>query len=249
MAGQLVQQAGLADVRAAEQGHPARSAFGPVGVLRPVGQRVEHQVEQVTAAAPVQRADRRGLAEPERPQRGDLGLGLGVVDLVGRDHDRLAGPAQHVGHRLVRVSHADGGVHDEQHRVGGVHRDPGLAGDLGGQALGALDRGFPAAGVDQRELPAVPQRVVGDPVPGHAGDVLYYRLPAAENPVDQRGLAHVGPADDGDDRNGRAAVAAVLGGTVIVVVVVIVGAEFAGTEFVGVEVADTVIGGAWAGLF
>jgi len=70
--GQLVQQAGLADVRAADQGYPARSAFGLLGVLRRIGQRVEHQVEQVAAAAPVQRADWRGLAEPQRPQRRDL---------------------------------------------------------------------------------------------------------------------------------------------------------------------------------
>ncbi len=199
MADQLVQQAGLTDVRAAEKGHPARSRLGLVGVLRRVGQRVEHEVEQVTAAAPVQRADRRGLAEPQRPERRDLGFGLGVIDLVGRDHDRLAGPAQHAGHRRVRVGHSHRGVHYEQHRVGGVNRDPGLGRDPRGEAFRALHRGFPAAGVHQRERPAVPDGVVGDPVPGHPRGVLHDRLPAAQDPVHQCGLAHVGPADDGDN--------------------------------------------------
>jgi len=134
VAGQLVQQAGLADVRAADQGHPARPALGVTGVLGRVGQRVEYQVEQVAAAAPVQRTDRGGLAQAERPQRRDLGFGPGVVDLVGRDHDRLARTAQHAGHRRVRVGHPHRGVHHEQHRVGGVHRHPGLGGHPGSQA-------------------------------------------------------------------------------------------------------------------
>ena len=43
--------------------------------------------------------------------------------------------------------------------------------------------------------------VVGDPVAGHAGHVLDDGLAAAEDPVDQRRLADVGPADDGEHRD------------------------------------------------
>src|SRR5262249_11177483 len=49
-----------------------------------------------------------------------------------------------------------------------------------------------------------PVGVVGDPVAGHPGNVLHHRLATAEDPVDQRGLAHVGAADDG--HHGRRAV-------------------------------------------
>ena len=51
--------------------------------------------------------------------------------------------------------------------------------------------GVPAAGVDDGEGAAVPVRVVGDPVAGHAGDVLHDRLAAADDPVHQRRLADV----------------------------------------------------------
>ena len=76
-------------------------------------------------------------------------------------------------------------------------RDLGLGGDPLGQAPGV---GVPAAGVDDRERAAVPVGVVGDAVAGHAGDVLDDGLAAADDPVDQRRLADVGAADDGQHR-------------------------------------------------
>ena len=83
-----------------------------------------------------------------------------------------------------------------------VDRDLGLRGDPLGEAAGV---GVPAAGVDDGERAAVPVGVVGHPVAGHAGHVLDDRLAAADDPVDQRRLADVGAADDGQhrDRSGR----------------------------------------------
>ena len=52
-------------------------------------QRAEYGVEQVTAAAAVQCADRQRLAEAERPQRVHFRLAGRVVDLVRGQHDRL----------------------------------------------------------------------------------------------------------------------------------------------------------------
>ena len=153
MADQLVEQAGLAHVGAAEERHPAGAALGLVRFLRCVWQRVEHHIQQVAAASPVQRADRGGLAETQRPQRRDVGLGLGVIDLVGRDHDRLARPAQHPGHRRVGVGHPDGGVHHEQHGIGGLDRDPGLGGDPRGQALRALRGSQPPVSTTVNDRP------------------------------------------------------------------------------------------------
>jgi hypothetical protein len=45
--------------------------------------------------------------------------------------------------------------------------------------------------------------VVGPRSRGHAGGVLHDGLAAAEDAVHQRGLAHVGAADDRDDRQRR----------------------------------------------
>ena len=123
------------------------------------GQRVEHRVEQVAGAAPVQAAHRVRLAQPEAPQRRGVGDEPVVVDLRGGQQHRAVRAAQHPRDRLVGGGGADARVDDQQDRVGGAHRQLGLRGDGGLQAGGV---GLPAAGVDEREAAAVPQRVVGD---------------------------------------------------------------------------------------
>src|SRR5690606_2259200 len=100
-------------------------------------------------------------------------------------------------HRFLGRRGAHGGVHDQQHHVRGGHRQLGLRGDRRLQALGVR---LPAAGVDQGEAAPGPRGVVSDPVPGHARRVLHDRFPPAEDPVDQRRLAHVRPADHRDHR-------------------------------------------------
>ena len=62
--------------------------------------------------------------------------------------------------------------------------------------------GHPAAGVDERELAALPLGVDLLAVAGDAGLLLDDRLAAAEDPVHQRRLADVGTTDDGHDGHG-----------------------------------------------
>ena len=71
-------------------------------LARRLGQRREDGVEHVAGAATVQGGDRERLAEPEVPQAVGLGLGALVVDLVGGQHDRLAGRAQDLARRPRR---------------------------------------------------------------------------------------------------------------------------------------------------
>ena len=206
LARQLVEQAGLPHVRAADESHPARSARPGQGLGRRLGQRRQHGVEQVAAPPAVQRAHRPGLPEPECPQRRRGRLARRVVHLVRRDHHRLARAPQHRGDGIVGVGDADGHVHDEQHRVGRLHRQPGLRGHLLGEGAAGLPglgtgKRLPAAGVDQGEGAPAPEGVIGHPVAGDAWRVLHHRLAAAENPVDQGGLADVGPADDRQHRS------------------------------------------------
>ena len=106
--------------------------------------------------------------------------------------------AEHLHDAFVGGGGADGGVDDEQDGVGEFHGHLGLLGDAGVDAAGVV---LPAAGVDDGEVAAVPVRRVHDAVAGDAGGVLDDGLAAAEDPVDQGGLAHVGPADDGQDRD------------------------------------------------
>lgn len=196
LTGEPVEQAGLADVGFADQRDPAGSALGVVvdgGQLR---QRVQDDVEQVAGASAVQGRDRVRLTEAHGPQLGGVGLGANAVDLVGDQDDGLGGPVQHPRGGVVDVGGADGGVHDQDDDVAGGDGLFGLRGDGGGPADGV---GFPAAGVHDGELAAVPLRVIGDPVAGDAGDILDDGLPAPDQPVDQSGLADVGSPDDGHD--------------------------------------------------
>ena len=122
----------------------------------------------------------------------------GVVDLVGDDEHRAATLAEQLGDVRVLLGDADDGVDDEQ-------RDVGVA----GSAFSLWRETFwsrsspprePAAGVDELERVAVPLRVDLLAVAGDPGALLDDRLAASDDAVEQRGLAHVRPADDGDDR-------------------------------------------------
>ena len=176
---------------ATRRGPPSRLA-----VRGGVGQLGQDRIEQIAGAAAVQAADRVRLPQPERPGLGRIGLAALVVDLGHRQDDRTLGPAQRPGHHQVGLGRAGAGVDDEQHQVGGGHRLLGLPRHHRLQSGGIR---FPAAGVDQGEPPAAPFGVVGDPVPGHPGDVLHHRFASAEDPVHQGRLADVGPADHGHD--------------------------------------------------
>ena len=136
-----------------------------------------------------------GSPRPEGPQVGGVGLAGGTVDLVGAEHDRLAGLAEQADHLGVGLGDADRGVDDEDHGVGQRDRDLGLLGDA---RLDAGDVDLPAAGVDEREPRAGPVGRVAHAVARDAGLVLDDGLAAAEDAVDEGRLADVRAADDGE---------------------------------------------------
>ena len=81
-----------------------------------------------------------GSPRPEGPQGGGVGLAALAVDLVGDEHDGLAGPAQQLDDGLVGVGGADRGVDDEDDRVGGLDGELGLRGDGGVDAEDVLSQ-------------------------------------------------------------------------------------------------------------
>ena len=95
-----------------------------------------------------------------------------------------------------------------------------------------------AAGVDHREVAAVPFAGAIDAVAGRAGEVLDDRHPLTDEPVEERGLADIRAADDGDDgegRHGRGSVAAVSIGPMRIG---IVGTRLAGVDGVTFETVE-----------
>ena len=162
-----------------------------------LGQQLDEAVEQVAGAEPLRGGDGHRLAQPEAVE---------VVDEreVARRCRSCWRPARPAGRRgaacrppprrrracpALRVDH-------EQRDVGVGQRLAHLVPDRDGERVGVLE--VDAAGVDQRERPAVP---VGRELLAVARDprtLVHDRLARLREAVDERGLADVRIADDGD---------------------------------------------------
>ena len=132
---------------------------------------------------------------------GAFELALLVVGLVDRDDDRGRRAPQDAGRLEVGRRQPGRRVDEEQDDV--------RLGDGEARLLldARLDRvvrvELEPARVDDDEAPAVPLGVAVEAVAGRPGAVLDDGRPLAEEPVEQRALADVRSADDGDDRDRR----------------------------------------------
>ena len=125
-------------------------------------------------------------------------LGVEQLPLVEHDDDRAAGGVDALGQALVLMGDALGGVDDEQRGVGPVD---GLEGPHQRVVLGALVDLRPCgASPPCRRSGWAPRRVDDgvDRVAGGARQVVDDGAVVADEPVEQRRLADVGTAHDGD---------------------------------------------------
>src|SRR6185369_8300799 len=123
--------------------------------------------------------------------RHPVGVGVCLVDLVDRHHDRHLGGAR-VGDRLDRLRHdAVVGPDHQHHDVGHL----GATGTHHGERL-------VARGVEEDDLPAVDLDVIGADVLGDATELALGDLGGADG-VEERGLAVVDVDHDGDHRRPR----------------------------------------------
>ena len=167
--GQLVQQAGLADVGAPDERHPARAAFGSERFARRGRQRVEHGVEEISAAAAVQRADRTAARRARatrarrrrarRERRRPCWRPARPACVTGAARRRRPSSAS-VTPTTASTTNSTASAASTATRA--------CAATRAARSLEPLDGRLPAAGVHQREGPAAPGGVVGDPVPGDA---------------------------------------------------------------------------------
>ena len=98
---------------------------------------------------------------------------------------------------LVERRHAGARVDQEQTRASAERdRRLGLRAHPPGEAVGR--RLVEAGGVDRGEVEVAEPRLALAAVAGHAGQVVDERQPPADQPVEQRRLADIRPADDGD---------------------------------------------------
>jgi hypothetical protein len=192
LAEEAVHERRLADVRPADDGDAQR--LRRLVVL--LGETVRDLVEQVARARAVRRGDRNGVAGAEAVHVVEV-RALRVVDLVRDEQPRLAGVAQQIDDARVarvranlRVGHED----DEIGLADGLHH---LLADLD---VHRHRRVFDdAAGVDEPERLAVPLGAAEVTVARGARFLADDGGVRAEDAIEERRLADVGPADEGDD--------------------------------------------------
>ncbi len=128
----------------------------------------------------------------------DLVVAIGRVHLVDREEGRLAGALEDAGDLLVVRREAGLAVDEEHDRVGLLGGHERLVADRRLELVDAAR--LDAAGVDEQEVDAVPVRVVVAAVAGDAARLVHDGVGLLGDAVDERGLADVRSADDGDDR-------------------------------------------------
>ncbi len=119
------------------------------------------------------------------------------IPFVHREDHRTPAFEDVAGDVRVLVGHTLGGVQQQQHDVGGLDGLQGLDHRELLDGLEHLALAPQACGVDELELLPVALEGHGDRVPRRAGHVEGDEAFLAEPGVDERGLAHIGPAGDG----------------------------------------------------
>jgi len=191
-----VDERGLADVGAADDGEAGHVGFGLLVVLL-LRQELDDAVEEFAGAGAADGRQGVGLAQAEAVELRHVVAGVAQVVLVGHQDDWLLRPAQYVGHVLVEVGDAVGGVYDEHDLVGLLDGDLDLLVDfLLEDVVGVHD---PAAGVDDGEVAPGPVHESVLAVAGGAGGGVHDGGAALREPVEQCRLAHVGAPDYGDE--------------------------------------------------
>ena len=157
------------------------------------GRMLGDRVEQLLRGQAVGGGDGDHLPYREAVEVGDPVLAATAVHLVHRDHDGLAGAAEHLGDVLVEAGDALFRVHHEDDDVGLFDSELHLLDDLD---LEGVSVGLQAAGVDQHEPLAIPFAVRIDAVAGDAGGRLLDGEALPGEAIEEGGLAHVGPPHD-----------------------------------------------------
>ena len=144
----------------------------------------------------VSRRERKRIAEPEPVKLERERVLIGVVDLVRDEHHRLVRRPQDLGELLVAGRDARPRVGQEEDEVGLGDGRLRLLGDRARDRIRAGD--VDAARVDQQEPLAVPLADELLPVARDAGRLVHDRRARLGQAVDERRLADVREADDGD---------------------------------------------------
>jgi len=142
-----------------------------------------------------------GLAQPQPPGLDHPGIGGRALGLVRRKDHVIRPLAQNLGENLIHRRHPGARVDHEEADIG--HLDRAL-GQPPHPAFKAVIGGIlQPRRVDHRKAQIAQPRVALAQVAGHTGLVIDQRQALAHKAVEERGLAHIGAAHDGEsERHG-----------------------------------------------
>ena len=197
LAQHAVEQAGLADVRLADQSNA--DALVVLFLLVCRREMLVSRIEQLAHAVAVQSGDAERLAQTEVVELIKLRRRITrLVALVDSQHERLARAQQHGRNVLIGGSNAGAQVSDQNNDIRMRDRSLRLkAHEL--QNL-VIVRRLNAAGVDDGEITTAPVAVSVQAVAGNARRILNDGKPLARQAVEQLRLADVRTADDRNNR-------------------------------------------------
>ena len=190
---QPIDERGLAHVRSADDCDADGARVGLRHLLRLEAR--EHVLHELLAPLTVAGGDGERLAESERMEVRGHHVGVEPLGLVEDERDRLSGAAQLARHELILRREPGARVGEQQQPIGLGDRTLGLGAHLRLDAARVLDE---PAGVDDdagnRTHPA--EAVL--PVARESGHVRHDGVARSGEHVEERRLADVRPADEGD---------------------------------------------------
>ena len=191
-----VDEAGFADVRAADNGDADKAAvLFFAGIRREV---FKAGVEQIARPVAVQRGDRHRIAQPEIIELVQLRRrSAELIDFVDAEDDRTSRALEHRGDLRIRGGHAGQQICDKNNDVCVFNGDFRLqTHELQNFAVGTR---LNAAGIDNLEGTAPPFTVAVEPVACDARRILDDGAAGSGQFIEQHRLSDVRTADDGND--------------------------------------------------
>ena len=121
----------------------------------------------------------------------------GCIGFVDGEQQRFAAAAQRSRNLAVLRQQARCAIHHKQNGVGGLHGLLRLL--LHGGGKGRICSGVQPGGIHQQHAARAHFNFLGNAVAGGAGGMVHQRAAKTGVAVEQRGLAHIGAANNGDD--------------------------------------------------
>ena len=139
----------------------------------------------------------RRLSKPQRVGVGGYCGDILAIGFVQNQMRRFTAASQAVGDLLITQIDAVTGIEQKQHNISFVDRHPDL---VRHQAIQTILIAYQTTGINNKVGSFTDLAITVLAVAGQSGKICHQRITAAGQLIKQRGLADIGPTDNGDNR-------------------------------------------------